>query len=438
MENYLYRILPTSDGCRRSHVRGRVIDCVRPSTTSARFVWRRTKKLDDGEVARNVGTQIVSARTLVIVGSLTRDTPFFEPAAGDGIHVFVLDELTGVLQPLSVTTGVDNPTYLAFDPEANIAYTTSEVFEWHEGVVTCYAFDPLTGALTYINKQPTLGHLSAFVALDRRRRNLLVSNYSMQPAEMRPGKALVVLPLDAGTIKPASSSVIRSGTGPDAERQERSHAHCLVETPDGRLVTADLGTDEVAFYAYDADAGMLSADPVEIVALPPGSGPRHLVCTDDGARIYVLNEMAKTVAVLARAASDKPFKITQVISTLPKGASRAGTAAGILTSPCGHFLYASNRGHDSVMAFHVDPSDGRLAQVGACASGGRTPRTFAVDPSGRFLVVANQSSHNLTILRIDQSTGGLTDNGTAREMNSPMCVHAARFAQGEDAIRPSG
>jgi 6-phosphogluconolactonase len=361
------------------------------------------------------------------VGALTRNTPFFGPAKGDGIHVFDFDDENGALQPLSVTSGADNPTYIAFDPNQNFLYTTSEVFEWHEGVVTSYKLDPRSGGLTYINKQPTLGHLSAFVSLDQHRRNLLVSNYSMQPAGTRPGTALLVLPVESGVIKPASSSVIRIGTGPNPERQERSHAHCLVEMPDGRLVTADLGTDEVAFYRYDSSAGVMSEAPVEVVAMPPGSGPRHLVCSEDGCRIYVLNEMVQTVALLVRGGQDEAFGVAQIISTLPEGAETGGTSAGIALSADGRFLFASNRGHDSIMAFRVEAGSGQLTQVGACPSGGRTPRTFAIDPSGRFLIVANQDGHTLTILRIDPTTGALADNGTKLEMSSPMCVCVTRI-----------
>jgi 6-phosphogluconolactonase len=364
----------------------------------------------------------VSGRTLVFVGSLTRNTPFFAPAEGDGIHAFAFDSDNGVLERLSITLGADNPTYIVLDPGQNFLYTTSEVFEWHEGVVTSYALDPKTGTLTYVNKQPTLGHLSAFVSLDTKRRHLLVSNYSMQEVATRPGKALVVLPVADGRIGTASSSGMRAGTGPNAERQERSHAHCLLETPDRRLVTADLGTDEIAFYSYDAAAGVISDAPVEVVAMPPGSGPRHLVCHEAGHRVYVLNEMAQTVALLVRNSEGRAFEAAQIISTLPDGAETGGTSAGIVLSPDGRFLYASNRGHDSIMAFSVGRDDGRLTRVGACASGGRTPRTFAVDPSGRFLIVANQDGHNLTVLRIDQRTGALEDNRTRLEMKSPMCV----------------
>lgn len=235
-------------------------------------------------------------RTLILVGSLTRDTPFFAPARGDGIHVYELDPDSGALTSLSVTGGADNPTYLALDRQQNLLYATSEVFEWHEGLVTSYAIDTATGTLTYINKQPTLGHLSAFVALDAAGRNLLVSNYSMQSSEVLPGRCLVVLPVDHGRIAAAASSVIRAGTGPIADRQERAHAHCLIPLPDGRLATADLGTDEVAFYAFDPGVGIISDRPVETVRLPPGSGPRHIACDTVGEQLFVLNELSSTVA----------------------------------------------------------------------------------------------------------------------------------------------
>jgi 6-phosphogluconolactonase len=373
----------------------------------------------------------MSMRTLAFVGSLTRDTPFFDPARGDGIRVFALDEATGALDLLSVTGGADNPTYLAVDAARRLVYAASEVYEWHEGVVTSYSVDVASGGLTYGNKQPTLGHLSAFVSLDRAGRNLLVSNYSMQAPETRPGRSLVVLPVIDGSISPASDSAMRAGTlGPIADRQERTHAHCLVEAPDGRLVAADLGTDEVLFHDFDPAAGRIGREPAERVGLPPGSGPRHVAFSSDGHRLYVLNELASTVAILVRSGAAAPFRLDQVVSTLPAGAAGSGNrAAGIVLSPDGRLLFASNRGHDSIMAYRVDGADGRLDPVGTHPSGGRTPRSFAVDPSGRFLVVANQDGHNLTALRIDAATGALSGAGVVA-MNSPMCVMIARMTSG--------
>jgi 6-phosphogluconolactonase len=371
----------------------------------------------------------MSVRTLAFVGSLTRDTPFFEPAWGMGLSVYAFDETTGAMTLLSETSGVDNPTYLDIDSEKRLLCVSSEVYEWHEGVVTSYGIEPETGSLVYRNKQPTLGHLSAFVALDRSRQNVLVANYSMQPPEIVPGNGLVILPIRDGLIATASDSVLRKGAGPDAERQERSHAHCLLQTPDGRLVTADLGTDEVAFYDFEASSGKISAEPVENVRLPARSGPRHVAWSLDGHRLYVVNELASTVAYLRRAGPAGSFEVAQVLLTLPVGFDAENRAAGVAITPDERFLYASNRGHDSVMAFRI-ASDGRLEQVGAHASGGRIPRSFEIDPTGRFLVVANQGGDNLTILAIDPVKGSLSDTGLRYQTGSPMCVKIVRFAEG--------
>jgi 6-phosphogluconolactonase len=371
----------------------------------------------------------MSVRTLAFVGSLTRDTPFFEPARGKGLSVYTFNETTGAMGLLSETSGVDNPTYLDIDTEKRLLCVSSEVYEWHEGVVTGYGIEPETGSLVYRNKQPTLGHLSAFMALDRNRQNVLVANYSMQPPATFPGKGLVILPLHDGLIGPPSDSVLRKGVGPDPDRQERSHAHCLLQTPDGRLVTADLGTDEVAFYDFEASSGKISAEPVENVRLPARSGPRHVAWSRDGHRIYVVNELASTVACLRRAGPGGSFEVAQVISTLPVGFDAENRAAGVAITPNEQFLYASNRGHDSVMAFRI-AADGRLKQIGAHASGGRIPRSFEIDPTGRFLVVANQGGDNLVVLAIDPSEGSLSDTGLRHQTGSPMCVKIVRFAEG--------
>ena len=371
----------------------------------------------------------MSGLTLAFVGALTRDTPFFEPARGQGLAVFSFDGESGALELLSETTGADNPTYLAVDVERRFLCATSEVYEWHEGIVTGYAIDPASGQLLYRNKQPTLGHLSAFASFDRSGGNILVSNYSMQAPHVAPGRCLVVLPVRDGLISPAADSVVRAGSGPVADRQERSHAHCLLEMPDGRLVTSDLGTDEVAFHSFDAVAGTISHAPVETVALPPGSGPRHVAWSRDGSFLYVVNELASTIAVLARADASSPFQLAQTVSSLSQGAARPNRAAGIAITPDQRFLYASNRGDDSVMAFRIEPASGLLQATGAQSSGGRTPRSFDIDPGGRFLVVANQDGHNLTVLAIHPDTGALSDAGAQIPIGSPTCVRIARFPE---------
>ena len=368
----------------------------------------------------------MTTRTLAFVGSLTRDTPFFAPSRGTGISTFAFDEETGALDLIAKTGGTDNPTYLAIDAVRPTLYAASEVFEWHEGEVTAYAIDAGTGHLTYVNKQPTLGHLSAFLSLDTARTHLLVSNYSMQAPDVRPGKSLVVLPVDDNGIRPAMTAAMRSGNGPVADRQERAHAHCMVMGPDGLIAVADLGTDDVSFYRLDEAAGALRG-PVSRVVLPPGSGPRHVVFAGDGRTLYVVNELACTAAVLRRDAFGDDLALVQIVSSLPDGADLGSRAAGLALSPNGRHLFVSNRGHDSVASFAVETATGRLSFRGTWPSGGTTPRSLTIDPSGRFVVVANQDGDNLTVLRIDANTGALTATGGGVATASPMCIAIVRL-----------
>jgi 6-phosphogluconolactonase len=237
-----------------------------------------------------------------------------------------------------------------------------------------------------------------------------------------------VLPVVDGVVQPPSDSTTWEGTGPIADRQERAHAHCLVEGPDGRLVAADLGSDQVFFYDFDRSAGRLSGLPSDRVAMPPGSGPRHVAFSSDGEFLYVVNELASTVVTLSRSGAGRRFEVVQVISTLPPGTKLISYAAGIAISPNGRFLFASNRGHDSIMAYGIHRTTGQLEQIGAHPAGGRTPRSFALDPSGSCLVVANQDSHNLTVLRVDRQTGALAETGVTVSTGSPTCVQIRQLS----------
>jgi len=362
----------------------------------------------------------MTAETLLFVGTLTRDVPSFDPARGRGIITLVLDSRSGGLSRITETAGIDNPTYLALDSANHFLYATSEVYEWHEGTVTGYRVDLASGLLTYINKQPTLGHLSAHVSLVPSGRYLVVANYSAQKPDVAPGRSVTVLPVHNGWICPPSHSLVRHGSGPLAS-QERAHAHCTTTRGDGLLALADLGTDEVIFHRLDADSGRLS-EPIQALKLPPGSGPRHVVFSDCGRRLYVINEWSSTIALVNWDEALGRFKHTQTVSTTPDGFSGANRSAAIALSPDGRWLFGTNRGHDSVVVFRIDPEFGQLSPVGYHTTGGRTPRSCAIDPTGQFLLIGNQDGHSIKVFRIDEHAGTLIDSGTQFAIASPMCI----------------
>ena len=361
---------------------------------------------------------------LAFVGTLNRPAPYFAAARGPGLGVFAFDPATGALRLLHETGGVENPSYLTPDPAGRTLYATSEVFGWHEGVATAWRIDPATGALRYINQQPTRGSITAYAGFDRTGRWLLVANYRMGEDGVRPAQAIVVYPLEAdGGIGPAAASVGHQGNGPDAARQEGPHPHCVLASPDNRhLLVADLGIDRIMVYRFDAATGALAPAPRPSAALPPGSGPRHLAFHPQGRFLYAINELANTIVAFAWDAAEGGLAPVQTVPTLPPGWQGESHCSDLQFSPDGRFLYGANRGHDSIVAFAVDEASGRLALAGHHPTLGRTPRQFTIDPSGRFLLIANQNGDAVVVLARDAANGTLSDTGERGAIGTPMCV----------------
>jgi 6-phosphogluconolactonase len=372
----------------------------------------------------------MSDRTFVVVGSVTRDTPYFQGACGKGITVFAFDEKSGELTRLSEKGGVDNPTYLTIHEGNCCVYANSEVFGWNEGTVSAYRLDPWKGSLSYINKQAALGSILAHNSLDRTGRFLFVANYSVypEPYDSLPDQSVVVMPIrNDGGLGPPVSSHPHSSSGPKTDRQERSHAHCVITSPDNRhVLVADLGLDKLVVYRFDAVSGSLSPAPTSF-SMKPRAGPRHFVFHPSSRNVYVINELDSTIAALAFDTGTGALRLVQTVPALPSGYGDESHCAGVLLTPDGRFLFGSNRGHDSIVVYAVDQATGGLSFVEHHSCLGRTPRDFCIDPSGRFLLVANQNSDTVIVLRIDPETGKLADAGARAEIGTPMCVKFARF-----------
>jgi 6-phosphogluconolactonase len=154
----------------------------------------------------------------------------------------------------------------------------------------------------------------------------------------------------------------------------------------------------------------------------PGSGPRHLAFAPSGKFAYVLSEMESSVTVFSYQAKTGAMTSQQVISALPADYSGSKEAAEIAVHPSGRFLYTSNRGHDSIAVFAIDPKKGTLKSLGQVLTGGKTPRHFAIDPTGAYLLAENQESNNIVIFHIDPATGSLTPTGQTVDAPSPVCI----------------
>lgn len=338
-----------------------------------------------------------------------------------GIYAWEMDGETGELTLLSPPVRVENPSYLAWG-RADRLYCVCENTVFHGvygGGTAAFAVGPGKGELRPLNSQPTLGSGPCCLCVDPTGRFLLTAQYG--------DGTLSVFPLEEdGAAAPCSCLIRHSGaTGPVADRQERPHAHCVRFTPDGGLaLAADLGLDRIKAYRLDGRAAALQPAPEQDIALRPGSGPRHFLFADGGRFLYVVCEVSSEIAVFRRAGES--YEPVQYIASGPAPMPAGNTAAALRLSPDARFLYASNRGQDSLAVFARSPADGKLTLRGCAPCGGAGPRDFNLDPSGRFLLCANQSSQNIVTFSVDAETGALTPTGRTVTEGSPVCVLFAR------------
>jgi 6-phosphogluconolactonase len=239
------------------------------------------------------------------------------------------------------------------------------------------------------------------------------------------GGSVAAFPLrEDGRIGEASAFIQHTGHGTNPERQEAPHAHSIDLSPDNRFALVDdLGLDQTLIYSFDSANGSLTANPtLNPAKAEPGSGPRHLAFNPNGKFAYVLNEMASAVSAFRYDAATGRLDKLQTISALPKTFSGHSEAAEIEVHPSGKFLYALNRGHDSIAVFAIDTNRGTLSPIEYVSTKGQSPRHFEIDPSGSLLFAANEKSDNIVVFHINRQTGRLTPTGKVFEVSQPVCI----------------
>ena len=229
--------------------------------------------------------------------------------------------------------------------------------------------------------------------------------------------------LEDGRLGQVGSPLPHQGSSIDPERQQEPHPHSVNFSPDNRfLIAADLGTDRLYVYRTDPKTATLEPHNPPWSQVDPGGGPRHFTFHPCGAFCYAINEMGSTVTAFQWEAEGGVMRQIQMISTLPDGYHELSHTAEIVVHPSGKFLYGSNRGHDSIVVFSIDPGSGRLAVVDHTSTQGKTPRNFNLDPTGRYLVAENQDSDSVVIFSIDAQTGRLSPTGQLLSIPRPVCL----------------
>jgi 6-phosphogluconolactonase len=337
----------------------------------------------------------------------------------EGIYAYRFDTVTNKLTSLGRAVVADNPSFLAVGPNRRILYAVNETSDFgghSSGAVSAFTIAPDTGQLTLLNEVPSGGAGPCHLSVDKTGKYLAVANYD--------GGSLGTFPiLPDGRLGKASAFLQHKGAGINPQRQEGPHVHSVYFSADNRLLmSADLGLDEVFVYRFDDATGKLTPNNPAFAMTAAGAGPRHFVFHPNGKFGYVVNEINSSVTAFAFNATTGALDVIQTVSTLPEEFKGDNSAAEIAIEPSGKFLYASNRGNDSIAVFAINGKKGLLTSVGFVPTLGKTPRNFAIDPTGGYLFAANSGSDHVVEFRIDHSNGLLTPTGQVLEVPAPLCV----------------
>ncbi|HMQ50133.1 MAG TPA: lactonase family protein [Saprospiraceae bacterium] len=344
--------------------------------------------------------------TDLLVGTYTKKEGHVDGKAS-GIYWLTRKEATWQTQ--YTAEGIINPSFIALSPNEKYLYAVSETGPEVDTTGYIYAYAVKDGTLQLLNRMPSFAFAPCFVSVHPSGKFIFVANYV--------GGVIVGYPLAENGALLDQPQVIRlEGSGPHP-RQEASHPHSAFVSPDGQyLLVPDLGTDKVMVYAIDQQSGLMTAKGFASVA--PGSGPRHLAFSEGGQKVYVLNELSSSVTVFRFHADNGSMDSLATFSTLPTDFKGENTCAHLEVSPNGQFLYASNRGHNSIVVFKIDGDS--LQALAHTPTQGRTPRHFTITTDGKQLLAANQDTETIAIF--DIGTDGLLTLSDQIEVPTPVCL----------------
>lgn len=364
-------------------------------------------------VAPTFAADVPAGKQRVYIGTYSTDS-------SRGIYRCELDQATGKLSDPELAVEAVNPSFLALHPTQPYLYAVTEVsmFEGQPaGGVSAYAIDTATGDLKLLNQKSSGGPGPCHLIVDRMGKHVLVANYG--------GGSAAVLPIGSDGKLSDKSGFVQHETVKINDRTKEPRGHSINLSPVGRFAyVADAGLDKVFIYRYDAQRGTLEPNDPPFGLVPPDAAPRHFTFSTGGRQAYAINEHELSVTVFKYDAKNGSLTPIQTISTLPEGTDTKGlSTAEVVVHPSGKFLYGSNRGHDTIAGFQVNPKDGTLTAIGHFAKGAvKTPRNFNIDLTGNYMLVEGQDSNNIVVFKIDLQTGELTPTGSSITVGHPVCV----------------
>ncbi len=337
---------------------------------------------------------------------------------GKGIYSLSLNTKTGEINLEGTPAPADNPSYLCISPDRKYLYAVNELKEYGGqacGAVSAFSITPSTKALTYLNSQPTGGTDPCHVAVNDAQTHVYVSNFM--------SGSVCVFPIkDNGFLGNASQFIQHEGSSVINARQKGPHAHSLAfDRTQTHAFVPDLGIDKLMVYKTNFTEGTLVPADTPFYQTFPGAGPRHCEFHPNYRFCYLINEIASSISLLHYDEDSGSFTLIQTISTIPGEYDGYNICADLHLTPDGRYLYASNRGHNTLAAFSVNQDDGELTLLDITPCGGEVPRNFCINGSGRFLLTGNQDTDNITVFSICQDTGKLTKIYDL-SVPSPVCI----------------
>ncbi len=344
-------------------------------------------------------TFVQKTREILYIGTYTEQ--------GEGIYVYEFDRTNMLFNELQIVPNKNSPSFLEFQPDGKTLYSANE----GNGTVSAYKIDQESGRITVMNSAPSQGSGPCHVSVDPRERYMYVSNYGS-------GSLTVYMLNRDGSIDAQADAIQHKGL----DCQE-PHMHSIVPSADGRLIYAsDLGIDKILVYEVHETTGKLTPGAVPYTQVAHGDGPRHFVIDKQARFAYSVCELSSHVIVFQIVKASGALVPVERVNMLPAGFIEKNYAADIHLSLDGRFLYASNRGHDSIVIYAVDPLTGKLTVIDYADTHGKHPRNFNIDDRGELVFVANRDSNNIVVFHRDQKNGNLKHSG--KELSIPTPVFA--------------
>ena len=396
-----------------------------------------------GLAATTATVRAQSSTLYAYVGSWTQGP--FGVGGGGGIQVFTVDMSDGSLTQVS-RTGAEfdnlNAGFLAVSPNGRYLYSTNEVKNLNGeigagGGVLSFAINQDNGSITHMNTQPSMGVNPAYITIDATGSRVLASNHGNYDAvvtvvdnngvpeikKVYDDGTVSMFPVRAdGTLEPASDvAVLERLTSVDPVSQQSPHAHSVNFDPSNRFViVCDKGADRL--YTFRVEPGSRTFEDGKAFPTAPGISPRHSVFHPRLPYVFIVNERQASISSFNFDSTTGDVSLIHTLPTIPASFTTRNTPADIRVHPNGKFVYASNRGHDSIAIFSIDEASGRMTEVDIASTQGATPRGFNFEPSGRYLYACNQGSNSVVTFAVDPDSGMMTPTGATAEALKPACI----------------